>query len=557
MRRAELATATLAPLRSSRRRVALALALGLLTASATVTLAACSAWLLVRAAERPPVFTLTFVMGLVQLAALTKAASRYLERLATHDGAMAVLVGVRREVFAAVARLVPGTRGLGEDARLVTVATQDVDLLEHLYVGVLPPLVVATVAGAASAVLAGLLDPVSALLLAVSLVLLIVLPVLGAVLVSSPTEQLEAVRARRLVLVDRLAESALELSTGAGLQATVDALDAEERSCVRLEARIAAYRGAIAGSTSLVAGATVAWLALRSAHLVGSGVMDPASVAVLPLMAVAVLELAAGLVPALVAAPRDLAAAERIVNLRSARGTWPEPERAGVDVARARRVHLEDVSLGYDQAILEQVNLELRPNSRVSLAGPSGSGKSTLAKLLGRFVPPLAGQAVLSDDEGAAGELGELHGSQVRDRVLVLGPEPHLFDASLAANLRLARPGAPDSELEQAARAMGLGPRIDLDPDGLNLEVGQRGSRLSGGERRRVALARALLSRTPIVVVDEPTTGLDGSSAAEVVAALDGAMGGRALLLVSHRDADAQAMELRYELRGGRMVPVS
>lgn len=196
-------------------------------------------------------------------------------------------------------------------------------------------------------------------------------------------------------------------------------------------------------------------------------------------------------------------------------------------------VEYRGVAFAYDggtKPVLQNVTLAVAPGERVAIAGASGSGKSTLLHLAAGFLQPTGGEVLIDGkvpaDEGA---------------VAWVGQRPWLFYGTLADNIRLADPGATDAQVRAAAEAADLGPLLDSLPDGLNTLLGERGYGLSGGQARRLALARALLSGAPVLLLDEPTEGLDRASAERVLAALSRLADGRRTIIVATHDPAVQA----------------
>jgi ABC-type multidrug transport system fused ATPase/permease subunit len=204
---------------------------------------------------------------------------------------------------------------------------------------------------------------------------------------------------------------------------------------------------------------------------------------------------------------------------------------------------------GAGRAALRGVDLSLRPGRRVALVGPSGSGKSTLADVLVRFLPADAGEAAL---DGVPME--RLCSDDVRRVVGLVEQRPHLFDTTLAENLRIGRRSASDAELAQVLERVGLGPWVQGLPDALSTEVGPGGTRLSGGQRQRVAVARALLADFPILVLDEPAEHIEPTAADALTADLLRVTEGRAALLITHRLAGLERVDEIVVLEHGVVV---
>jgi ABC-type multidrug transport system fused ATPase/permease subunit len=196
--------------------------------------------------------------------------------------------------------------------------------------------------------------------------------------------------------------------------------------------------------------------------------------------------------------------------------------------------------------VVSTVDLDLPPGHLVALVGPSGSGKSTVAALLVRLLDPVAGRVTL---DGV--DLRRRTGDDVRTLVTLVDSEAHLFDTSIGTNLRLGRRDAGAAELEAVLRRVRLWDWVRALPDGLDTRVGEGGALVSGGERRRLALARALLKDSPILVLDEPTEHLDPPTAAAVTADLLDATRGRSVVLITHRPYGLDAVDTIIRLTGG------
>jgi ABC-type multidrug transport system fused ATPase/permease subunit len=189
------------------------------------------------------------------------------------------------------------------------------------------------------------------------------------------------------------------------------------------------------------------------------------------------------------------------------------------------------------------------------VTGPSGSGKSTFAAVLVRFIEPSAGSVELVGSNGTE-DLRRLAGNDVRRIVCLCAQDPHIFDTSIAENVRLARPSSTDAELLVALEAAQLSTWIDSLPQGIATMVGEHGVRLSGGQRQRLSLARALLADAPVIVFDEPTEHLDETMAQSLVHDLIEATAGRTVVMITHRPelAGSIAWSARVELGVGAAV---
>ena len=217
----------------------------------------------------------------------------------------------------------------------------------------------------------------------------------------------------------------------------------------------------------------------------------------------------------------------------------PVRQRVGaVDLPLTGEVHLERVTFSYGRdatPVVRDVSLCIPPGERLALVGPTGAGKSTLAKLIARFYDPVAGAVRFGDTDLRDATLDSL-----RERIVVVPQEGHLFGGTIAENIRLARADATDAEVADALRALGAYGRFSVLPDGLATHVSERGSRLSAGERQIVSLARAFLSDPRVLVLDEATSNLDPGTEYEVERAIETLMAGRTVVVVAHRLSTAE-----------------
>jgi ABC-type multidrug transport system fused ATPase/permease subunit len=215
-------------------------------------------------------------------------------------------------------------------------------------------------------------------------------------------------------------------------------------------------------------------------------------------------------------------------------------------------VTFREVTYAYPEAravALNKVSFTLVPGSRTALVGPSGAGKSTLASLLLRFVEPTGG-AILADGV----PLDTLSVGHWREYVALVPQRPYLFDASALENLRLARPSASFEEVEYAAELAGAHEFLQLLPDGYQTRLGERGTRLSGGQAQRLAIARAFLKAAPLLILDEPTSALDAQSERRVRAALERLTDRCTVMLIAHRVNTVRTADQIVVLCSGEVV---
>lgn len=249
-----------------------------------------------------------------------------------------------------------------------------------------------------------------------------------------------------------------------------------------------------------------------------------------------------------------MSAADGLASLRTSVPAVPDTATAPAHWHTPPELSFHSVRFTYDGApapALDGVSFTARAGRTTAIVGPSGAGKSTLLALLLRHHDPQEGRITLDGRPTTEYALDSL-----RQGIAVVSQETYLFHATIADNLRLARPDATDDELTRAARAAGIHDEIAALPDGYATLLGERGATLSGGQRQRLALARALLSDAPVLVLDEATSSVDERREADIVRELLNAVGGRTVLVVAHRLAAVRSADRIVVLDAGRVDAV-
>ncbi|WP_378145777.1 thiol reductant ABC exporter subunit CydC [Cnuibacter sp. UC19_7] len=525
--------------------------LGLLSALCAVALLATSAYLITRAAEQPPILYLSAAMVGVRAFALGRAFFRYTERLASHDAAFRAMPELRVGLYE---RLVPRSPdGLGSTRRgdLLSRLVSDVDDQQDLPLRVVQPILVSGLTAMASVVLVWILLPAAGLTL---LACLVVAAVVGTAVDSAVARGVQrgvaVLRGEHLARLGQYLRSLDTLIAYGAAPAAERRLDEADRALTAAVRRRVAGASIASALTTLLAGAATLLAVLVGVPSLGSGGFDGPALAVVVLVPLAVFEVF-GMIPlALGSWRRVSASAQRIAQVVPDEIPAEIPAQQAPTTAAAlpegRGIRLRGVSArwpGAAEPAVSGVDLDVEAGECVLVTGSSGAGKTTLAHVLVRFLEH--------------GGRYEIDGVDVRDlapddvrRVIGLCEQsPHLFDDDIRQNLLFAREDSDDAELLAVLDRVGLGAWA-AERGGLDARVGERGSLVSGGQAQRIALARAMLADRPVLVLDEPTAGVDADRADALVADLVGAAraSGRAVVLISHAPVDPALVDRALHL---------
>ncbi|WP_276964823.1 thiol reductant ABC exporter subunit CydC [Metallibacterium scheffleri] len=511
-------------------------ALALLTALAALGLMAVSGWFIAAmalAGLSGAAINYFSPAAAIRAFAILRSGGRYGDRLVTHEATLRGLSGLRAWLFRRLIPLAPARLSALRSGELFARLRADIDALEHFYLAVLVPAAVALLSVALVLVLGVIVLPGAALVLLIGALLAgVLLPAWAHRRAALDAAQavLDAAALRGLLL-DALRGHA-ELLAWGGVAAHAARIDALAARLDARRARIEVLQALGGGMVGLLAQLVVLGILVFGLAAVHGGTLAPPLLVMLALLALALFEVIAPLPEALAQWQATLTAAARVFDLADTPPAFIEPEICA-SLPAAVEIVFENVHLRYADAApwaLAGVDLQLAAGARVAIVGASGAGKSSLLSALLKFYPLQQGRIMLGGQP-----LDALQGDVLRRHIAVISQQTTLFNLSLLDNLLLAAPEATAAQIERAVNQAQMDAFVAGLPQGYDTVLGEAGALVSGGEARRIAIARALLQDAPVLVLDEPTEGLDARTARDLYAALDVAARGRTLLLITHR----------------------
>jgi ATP-binding cassette subfamily C protein CydC len=486
-----------------------------------------------------------FAAPLARSLGTARVGLRYAERMVTHAAMFRALADLRVWLFRRLAANAAGGLGFRRAGDVLARLVNDVEALDGLYLRVIVPVVGALVLVPVAVLIIAPATPHAAAFVAL-------LFLLAAVLLPWVAARVAADAGTRLAgAMGGLRIAVLDTMTG---WREVRAFAAEDRMLAAVQAReeaLLAAQHSLTNRTALAgAGAFLCAQGALFAVLCAAGTA-PGRAIVAAFLVLAVFEVIGGLPKAGAYLGHAAAAARRVLDAADQPVAVPDPATPAVPPDSAR-LGFEGVCFRWRPdlpPVFDGLTMDIAPGTRVALLGPSGAGKSTLAALALKIAAPQSGQVLL----GRA-DVATLAAADVRARVGWLSQATHLFDDTIRANLTLARPDADDAALWAALEAARIADVVRELPDGLDTWVGEGGARFSGGQGRRLALARALLSSMPILILDEPCAGLDAETERAFLSTLNEVAEGRTIVLIAHRLVGVEKLDRIYRLSGGKAV---
>lgn len=538
-------------------QLVLGIILAITSLAASIGLLSLSGWFLAASAlvGSSLLFNFFYPSSGVRGLAIGRTVSRYFERLVTHDGTFKVLAILRVAVFRKLIPLSPAGLSRYRNSELLNRLVADVDTLDTLYLNLISPFVSAVMVIVFMAIGLSFVSPLLALVICGSLTaLLLIFPFvfykLGQKLGKTAIVSRATYRSQFIEWVQLNAEFLLfgvQQQTKEKLQHTEQQwLHAQSR-----ESQLAGWSNALLIAFNGILVTAVIYLSATAINVPTAD--EPAALIALVVFCVlASLEILSPIGIAFLHLGQVIAAAERLNEI-----TEQQPLVAFNGTAQWQKieknqpiVHFKQVSFRYPNRLektLNELSFEILAGQKVAILGKTGSGKSTIFQLLVRNYDATSGQISLNFCN-----IADYPESTLRERIVTLSQRVHIFSSTLKDNLKMGNPQASDDELFSVLNQVGLSHLTEQE--GLNLWLGEGGRPLSGGEQRRLGLARLLLSPAEIVLLDEPTEGLDRETEQQILQLIFQHCENRTLLMITHRMSGLEKFDQVYRIDGGRIM---
>ena len=516
------------------KRFILAVLFGSGAIGSGVGLGAVSAWLIARAAQLPPVLDLSIAATAVRTFGIGKAIFRYLQRIASHWVALYGMASVRTSVYRKLADSRADVVSRIRRGDLLARTGSDVDELGNVVVKALQPICVAVIVSAISVAIAALYSPLIALVLAASLIVSGIVSPLIAMKAARDAEMSQVLARSEL---NAHALELLENATQLQVARRADALDSQRESVedaiVRERNRSARASALSSAIENIALGCAVVGAMWIGSGQVGAGTLSAIGLVVCTLLPLSAFEATQGLPAAAIQLSRSARSALRIMEILEPAGKSAEESTSASREPQAPTLVARDIEFGWPdhETVGGPLSLELTPGKSIAIVGPSGIGKTTLLFTLAAMIPAQKGQLTL---DGV--NINELDRASVARWLTLTAEDAHIFGTSILENLRVAKADLTEEQATALLDRAGLSQWLSALPEGVHTMISEGGTTVSGGEKRRLLLARALASNAPLLLLDEPAEHLDPETADTLIRdLLHAGDGERGVIVVTHR----------------------
>ncbi|WP_416807853.1 thiol reductant ABC exporter subunit CydC [Bacillus thuringiensis] len=541
-------------IKQNKGRMTLTIFLGLLGVSSGAMLLFISGYLISKSALRPENVMAVYVPIVATRAfSIGQAVFHYIERLVGHDVVLRILEKMRTKLYRIVEPQALFFRSRFQTGDMLGVLSEDIEHLQNLYLRTIFPSILALVVYSIFVLVIGAFDLVFALIVGCMLAIIVfLLPFVSLLLMKKHHVTLKQGRSR---LYQQLTDAVFGLSDwqASGRKGEfINEYVKQNDQLLKIEKRVKRWYHIRDSIIQSVVGIVVISMIIWTGNEAASEQIAPTVIAAFVLMTLSVTNALIPIADAIDRIPSYVESTHRLNGVESDSVLHDKMDLYGDnDYVEPRHVDIElnHVSYSYpdsNEIVLKDVSLQIKAGKKIAILGRSGTGKSTLLKLLTGALSPVNGQVVLNGERA--------HTNLLSKYISVLNQKPHLFDTTIGNNVRIGKPEATDEEIWKALEKAQLASHITSLPDGLQTKMHEMGKRFSGGERQRVAFARTLMQETPIIVLDEPTIGLDPKTELSLIETMFSATEEKTVIWITHHLVGIEHVDEVIFLDRGQIV---
>ncbi|EOQ16565.1 MULTISPECIES: thiol reductant ABC exporter subunit CydC [Bacillus cereus group] len=541
-------------IKQNKGRMTLTIFLGLLGVSSGAMLLFISGYLISKSALRPENVMAVYVPIVATRAfSIGQAVFHYIERLVGHDVVLRILEKMRTRLYRIVEPQALFFRSRFQTGDMLGVLSEDIEHLQNLYLRTIFPSILALVVYSIFVLVIGAFDFVFALIVGCMLAIIVfLLPFVSLLLMKKHHVTLKQGRNR---LYQQLTDAVFGLSdwqASGRKDEFINEYVKQNDQLLKIEKRVKRWYHIRDSIIQLVVGIVVISMIIWTGNEAASEQIAPTVIAAFVLMTLSVTNALIPIVDAIDRIPSYVESTHRLNGVESNSVLHDETDLHGEkDYIEPKHVDIElnHVSYSYpdsNEIVLKDVSLQIKAGKKIAILGRSGTGKSTLLKLLTGALSPVNGQVVLNGERA--------HTNLLSKYISVLNQKPHLFDTTIGNNVRIGKPEATDEEIWKALEKAQLASHVTSLPDGLQTKMHEMGKRFSGGERQRVAFARTLMQETPIIVLDEPTIGLDPKTELSLIETMFSATEEKTVIWITHHLVGIEHVDEVIFLDRGQIV---
>ena len=541
-------------IKQNKGRMTVTIFLGLLGVSSGAMLLFISGYLISKSALRPENVMAVYVPIVATRAfSIGQAVFHYLERLVGHDVVLRILEKMRTKLYRIVEPQALFFRSRFQTGDMLGVLSEDIEHLQNLYLRTIFPSILALVVYSIFVLVIGAFDLVFALIVGCMLAIIVfLLPFVSLLLMKKHHVTLKQGRSR---LYQQLTDAVFGLSdwqASGRKDEFIDKYVEQNAQLLKTEKRMKRWNHIRDSIIQLVVGIVVISMIIWTGNEAASEQIAPTVIAAFVLMTLSVTNALIPIADAIDRIPSYVESTHRLNGVESDIVLHDKMDLYGDnDYVEPRHVDIElnHVSYSYpdsNEIVLKDVSLQIKAGKKIAILGRSGTGKSTLLKLLTGALSPVNGKVVLNGERA--------HTNLLSKYISVLNQKPHLFDTTIGNNVRIGKPEATDEEIWKALEKAQLAAHIASLPDGLQTKMHEMGKRFSGGERQRVAFARTLMQEAPIIVLDEPTIGLDPKTELSLIETMFSATEEKTVIWITHHLVGIEHVDEVIFLDRGQIV---